>query len=94
MEEKRYLFKYVNMQKNFTFYIIIIILLFHPGLLKLGFLSNPGIFSFIVVVAVSAFIINNLSQVSSGVRRYVFEQGAVNIIACKARKKIFFFWIT
>ena len=55
-------FKYVNMQKNFTFHIII---LFYPGLVGLGFLTYPGTFSIVAVVAVSTFIINNLSQVSN-----------------------------
>ena len=47
-------------QKNFTFHIII---LFYPGLVELGFLSYPGTFSIVVVVAVnitSAFIINSM----------------------------------
>ena len=48
----------MNMPKNFTFHIII---LFYPGLVELGSLSYPGIFSILAVVAVntmSVFIIN------------------------------------
>ena len=52
---------YVNMPKNFTFHIIII--LFYPGLVELGSLSYPGMFSILAVVAVNAtsgFIINSM----------------------------------
>ena len=52
---------YVNMQKIYLSHNYI-----YPGLVGWGFLSYPGIFFIIVaVVAMSAFIINNLSRVSN-----------------------------